>query len=415
MRQAVPEDQIPAICRLIYSSFQVPSHYVDKDLKLLASSADIVIHSTMMQSVRALLEQCSAKQASVEFPSIQILNALENVVILQVERKSEFAGYMLIGPSVYTALSAEALTGILQDDVVPLQDKEEARNYYASLPVINGLKLLNAGVLLYYLLYREEISVFDILQHRAAWTEQEQEMPRALQDINRRLSSQREASALHHDVTQEKQLFDYIKEGQPEQLRELVMFDPDNLGVLSKRSHLRSQKNLTVAAITLATRAAIEGGLHPEIAFTMSDLYIQQMEEQKDARSVVRYRSESLLAFAERVKHNQVGSHSRVVTACQRFIYNHIYEELTVAQLAEKMHLNANYLSQLFKKETGLPIHAYILQEKVEEAKKLLLSSELTLSEIWARLHFYDQSHFTKTFKKHAGVTPKKYRSYAKE
>jgi YesN/AraC family two-component response regulator len=97
---------------------------------------------------------------------------------------------------------------------------------------------------------------------------------------------------------------------------------------------------------------------------------------------------------------------------CQQYIFNHIYEDISVAGLAGKMRLNVNYLSQLFKKEAGIPIHSYIMREKVEEAKRLLSASELTLSEIWARLNFYDQSHFTKIFKKQTGATPKQYRAY---
>ncbi|CAM4261593.1 helix-turn-helix domain-containing protein [Paenibacillus alkaliterrae] len=182
--------------------------------------------------------------------------------------------------------------------------------------------------------------------------------------------------------------------------------------MLSKSSYLRSQKNLAIAGITLATRAAMEGGLHSEVAYTMSDLYIQHLEELKDIQSVVKHRTEAMHAFAERVRQNRAGRYSNKIMACQTYIFNHIYEEISAAELAEKVGLNANYLSQLFKKEVGMPIHAYIVREKIEEAKKLLSDPALTLSEICAWLNFYDQSHFTKIFRKLTGVTPKQFRLY---
>ncbi len=293
---------------------------------------------------------------------------------------------------------------------VPANLKEAARDYYRSLPIISGIKLLHASVLLYYLIYGKELNTLDVLHHRALLSEDEH--VRFERHIDRNLSDQRETTALHHDVELEKQLFQSIKEGRTEKLRELANFDPKNLGILSKSSYLRSQKNIAIAGITLATRAAMEGGLHSEIAYTMSDLYIQHMEELTDIQSVVKHRTEAMFAFAERVKQSRSEKYSRVVAECQKYIYNHIYEEVTVAALAEKMRLNANYLSQLFKKEVGIPIHSYIMREKVEEAKKLLTASELSLSEICARLNFYDQSHFTKIFKKLTGVTPKQFRSY---
>lgn len=71
----------------------------------------------------------------------------------------------------------------------------------------------------------------------------------------------------------------------------------------------------------------------------------------------------------------------------------------------------ANYLSQLFKKEVGIPISDYIQQERIEEAKKLIALSDTPLSDVCSSLTFNDQSYFTKVFKKFTGVTPKQYRN----
>ncbi|WP_046587524.1 hypothetical protein [Bacillus sp. SA1-12] len=77
----------------------------------------------------------------------------------------------------------------------------------------------------------------------------------------------------------EKKLFQCIKEGRKDEFLKLFKIIPDRgqMGVLSKKSLLRNQKNLGITVITLATRAAMEGGLHHEIAYTLSDLYIQSL------------------------------------------------------------------------------------------------------------------------------------------
>ncbi|KRE29694.1 helix-turn-helix domain-containing protein [Paenibacillus sp. Soil522] len=411
MEHAASDEQITAICRLMYNNFQVNAQFVNAQLELLSGSggeahAANPLHSTLRES----LVQLNIEAAELNYPLIQSLNELENYVIVRIEREKMRVGYVIFGPSAYSDISVDAITGFLNDYNVPANLKEAARDYYCSLPIISGFKLLHASVLLYYLIYGKELNTLDVLHHRALFSEDEH--VRFERHIDKNLSDQRETTALHHDVELEKQLFQSIKEGRTEKLRELANFDPKNLGILSKSSYLRSQKNIAIAGITLATRAAMEGGLHSEIAYTMSDLYIQHMEELTDIQSVVKHRTEAMIAFAERVKQSRSEKYSRVVAECQKYIYNHIYEELTVATLAEKVRLNANYLSQLFKKEVGIPIHSYIMREKVEEAKKLLTASELSLSEICARLNFYDQSHFTKIFKKLTGVTPKQFRSY---
>lgn len=72
--------------------------------------------------------------------------------------------------------------------------------------------------------------------------------------------------------------------------------------------------------------------------------------------------------------------------------------------------MNANYLSELFKKEVGISTSEYIQSEKIEEAKKLLAFTNYFLLNISLWLNFHDQSHFTRVFKKITGLTPKQYR-----
>ncbi|MNC36171.1 HTH-type transcriptional activator Btr [compost metagenome] len=101
---------------------------------------------------------------------------------------------------------------------------------------------------------------------------------------------------------------------------------------------------------------------------------------------------------------------TRTSALCQNYIFNHLYEDISLSRLAEIAGLNASYLSQLFKKETGLAVSDYIQRERIEEAKRLMELPGITLSDIAIRLHFNDQSYFTKVFKKYTGKTPRQYR-----
>ncbi|KWX87493.1 hypothetical protein AMQ83_12775, partial [Paenibacillus riograndensis] len=95
---------------------------------------------------------------------------------------------------------------------------------------------------------------------------------------------------------------------------------------------------------------------------------------------------------------------------CQHYMLNHLDEELTLSRRAGVAGLNASYLAQRCKKETGLAVSDYIQRERIEEAKRLMELPGITLSDIATRLHFNDQSYFTKVFKKYTGTTPKQFR-----
>lgn len=403
------KEDLACICRLLYNNLGLNAVYAGPDGQPLAfSGSEALAAHPLLNRGQELLELASG-QADGSKPHMLSLNELENYIIASVGSAASDRGFLILGPSVYARVSDEAAAGLLNDYSVPAAKREQARGYFAALPAVSGRRLLQAGVLLHYLLTGEELDPLQLLQPAAGVPDEERtELER---HVDRSVSAQREATQLHHDHESEKRLFQSIKEGRPDLLAGMAAVLPENVGVLSKSSFLRSQKNLTIAGITLATRAAMEGGLHSEIAYTMSDLYIQRLEELHDIPSVSRLRTEALRAFAERVRQTRAGRYSGKIAECRAFIFNHIYEELPLDRLAAKAGLNPNYLSQLFKKETGMPIQTYIINEKLEEAKKLLAGTELAISEICSRLNFYDQSHFTKMFKKSTGMTPKRYRT----
>lgn len=73
--------------------------------------------------------------------------------------------------------------------------------------------------------------------------------------------------------------------------------------------------------------------------------------------------------------------------------------------------MNANYVSQLFKKEAGITFVHYITQKRVDDAKNLLVTTQKPLADIALDVGFNDTFYFIKTFKKFVGMTPGQYRS----
>jgi AraC-like DNA-binding protein len=82
----------------------------------------------------------------------------------------------------------------------------------------------------------------------------------------------------------------------------------------------------------------------------------------------------------------------------------------SVKYLAEQVHLSANYLSDLLKKETGKNAQEHIHFYLMEEAKNRLLNSPLSINEIAFSLGFEYPQYFTKLFKQKTGHTPQEYR-----
>lgn len=84
--------------------------------------------------------------------------------------------------------------------------------------------------------------------------------------------------------------------------------------------------------------------------------------------------------------------------------------KLTLAELAAQANLGVPTFCRRFKAGTGLSPYQFLLQAKVERAKTALAKADCSLSDLALSLGFYDQSQFTNTFKKIAGVCPSEFR-----
>lgn len=74
--------------------------------------------------------------------------------------------------------------------------------------------------------------------------------------------------------------------------------------------------------------------------------------------------------------------------------------------LAEEMHYEYNYLSNLFSSVEGITLEQYIIRQKIERVKELLFYDELSLSEIADKLGYSSVAHLSAQFKKITGFTP---------
>ncbi|HHV11346.1 MAG TPA: helix-turn-helix domain-containing protein [Clostridiales bacterium] len=116
----------------------------------------------------------------------------------------------------------------------------------------------------------------------------------------------------------------------------------------------------------------------------------------KDTQEILKVNSDSA-SFVESVK---------------KFVRAHIdSEELNRNTIADAIHMNPDYLSYLFHKQSGMLLNTYITNERIQAAKKLLMTTNLPLQAIADATGFSNSSYFHKQFKKVTGVTPQQYRA----
>ncbi|MBQ7132760.1 MAG: helix-turn-helix transcriptional regulator [Oscillospiraceae bacterium] len=233
-------------------------------------------------------------------------------------------------------------------------------------------------------------------------------------DLNYRLYIQKTYGFTRSSFHEEFQRYEVIRQGDTERIRQ--GFASAKEAFLKGAGKLSDDpvKNLRyhfIVAVALTSRICVRGGMEHDMAYTLSDIYIQRADKLTSCEKLFELFAEMELDFAARMKElkktNVISLHIR---KCIDYIYDHLHEELTVSVLSGVIGLNPSYLSKLFAKETGISIKEFITNAKISTAENLLKFSEFSYLEISLALGFSSQSAFISVFKKHKGITPKKYR-----
>jgi two-component system response regulator YesN len=95
------------------------------------------------------------------------------------------------------------------------------------------------------------------------------------------------------------------------------------------------------------------------------------------------------------------------------YLHKNIQKNVTRKDIAEEVYLNPEYLSRLFKKEKGVTLSEFILEEKMNIAKHLLETTNFSVSIVASKVGYTNFSHFAQSFKKLYSISPSEYRKTA--
>lgn len=216
----------------------------------------------------------------------------------------------------------------------------------------------------------------------------------------------------HNTYAQEQEIMMLIRKGETEKLKDWISSAPAIRGGTIAVDGLRQVKNMFVVSVTLASRAAIQGGVDPVTALSVSDGFIKRCELLYSVEKITNLQYLMVLEYAGMVRRvRQKDYTSPLVMKVANYVVAHITEPLTTEQIADALYLSRPYLSSRFHKEAGRTVYSFIMDEKIEEAKRLILYSGRSISSISQYLGFSSLGHFSSLFKKNTGYSPTEFRS----
>ena len=98
-----------------------------------------------------------------------------------------------------------------------------------------------------------------------------------------------------------------------------------------------------------------------------------------------------------------------------QYIEENLSQHISLEMISETVHMTENYVSRLFKSESGMNVVGYINMEKMEQARRILSWPESTVRMAAGELGYYESSYFIKLFRKTYGIGPGEYKKFAED
>lgn len=312
---------------------------------------------------------------------------------------------VVIGPLLYSSVSLSQLEQVVRELMVTvsLTTQRDMVHALEAVGYVTPTVMNQFALSLHYILTGEQLGVSSIeLTDMAAPAQENRVIPKK----NRNKVWQNELGLMR-----------MVREGDLNYQRALDNSTSVSDGVgISTGSGLHKAKYSVIVFTSLCVRAAMEGGLSPEVAYSLGDAYIQAVDDASTIREISAISSTMYQDFIQRVHKCRVNpNYSKPIQIAIDYIEQNAEGDLSMEAIAARVGYSEYYLSRKFKEEVRTSINDYIKIVKVERAKFLLGCTTDSIQSIADRLHFCSRSYFGDAFRKIVGCSPVEYRQNYKK
>ncbi len=121
-----------------------------------------------------------------------------------------------------------------------------------------------------------------------------------------------------------------------------------------------------------------------------------------------------VLSAMQRIREQREQQTQTVLDRAKNYIQGRYTEDLSLEEVADSVHLNPHYFSKIFKQQVGTTFIDYVTSLRIDKAKALMATGQLSLKEVCFEVGYNDPNYFSRVFKKVTGVTPSDYRGQTK-
>lgn len=308
-------------------------------------------------------------------------------------------GFVVIGPYLPETGLDVSLEELLVENGVPPEKSSVYAPYMEQLPILTSDKPTAIFRMLAKALYNRNLPM---LPRSLTTAEAKPELSTVFTEDSLRMK----AEAIARRYEQENAFLDAIVRGEEPDFASMG-------GVMINRvaNRLRNQKNLLIVFNTLMRKSVERAKVHPMYIDEISGKWAVHIERLTTVTQVIPTARSMAADYARLVQRYSLANYTSNVRRTLNLInFNLSDSSLSLKNIAAELGVNANYLSLQFNKEVGGSFPDYVTTRRIDNAKKLITDTSLSISSIAEAVGYSDLNYFTKCFRKTVGCTPTAYR-----
>ncbi|MCE5343375.1 MAG: PocR ligand-binding domain-containing protein [Eubacteriales bacterium] len=407
----VSEERLHDVLETLHSFIELPIQLISESGKLLQSFGESTRYCALLKNNIFTNGEClqmhlKAGQRSQALGETYIFTCHANLnhIAFPLQSHGELLGCIIIGPFLMDVPDSTLVSGVAESYGLSPAFSLELYDELRSLQVIAPARVNHLSRLIDHLLK-------PLLPTERALLLQSQQKLYQQSRINETIQMYKEqgiSPTQSYLYQKETELMTKVKTGNVKQSKALLN---DLLGyvLFSEGGKLESVRTRAIELTTLLSRVSMEGGAKADSIYQLNSQFLLMMNQNHTIESLCFLLQDVVESFMSAMFNNANQGNAYIREAL--FVMAERYAQpLTLTMVAAEVRLSPNYFSTLFQHVVGVTFREQLCRIRVEESKRLLVSTDFPLATIALSMGFADQSYFCKVFKRITGITPSQFR-----
>jgi two-component system response regulator YesN len=398
-----------------------------------------LLHSTQEGEARCCQQMLKAGKQALDLgePYIYVCHAGLVEWAVPVLCKGQYQGAIVSGGVLMCEPDADAIEEIVNRTRKLEIDRQKLKQAVKQIPIISAERVQAAAQLLFQMtcytigadalllqkqrklwqkrgVLAEAISQRKVSQMRdlnfcASETTAEKTVEKEPVDYHPLKRTDQTLSSTPLSMQHERKLVGYIRLGEREKVKKFLNHVLGGI-FLDRGNDLAMIKIRLLELLTGMCRVGLQAGAPAERITEQYFMAVNDLQQAVDDDVIYSWTMDIFDRMMDEIYISRDNAEYNSVRQVIEYLQQHYNEDLTLDDVARKVHISPSHLSRLFKDELGMTIIDYLTDIRIAAAKQMLENSDLMVKEIAEKVGYQEASYFTRVFKKNTGVSPAEYR-----